>query len=263
MHQENLGSQMGRYSGKSDLLRPGAEAEAAAIFAPRIYLVDPDPLTRALLVEYLHDKGFDLVATADMEAVPPPVDVLIVALDSLQPRTGRPGWLMRRPGVPMIVLDRPQVFPGRAVALGYAPDARLPLPVQPRKLVATIRQVLSLARTASVDPDEARVRIYRFSGWTLHCDERRLASPDGESTLLDKREFEVLRALLTFPRQVLIRQQLIDLAWGTGKNVESRALDRPITRLRRLLGDDARFPRLIKTVVGIGYRLDADVEKSL
>lgn len=252
-----------RTTAQSDLTRLGAEAEVAAIFAPSVYLLDPNPVTRALLVGYLRDKGFDAVATADMEATPPPVDVLIVALDGLEQRANRPQWLLQKPGTPIVVLDRPQLFPGRAVALGYAPDARLSLPVQPRKLVATIRQVMSLARTASVDPDEARVRIYRFSGWTLHCDKRRLASPDGKSILLDKREFEVLRALLAFPRQVLIRRQLIDAAWGVGKNVENRALDRPITCLRRRLGDDARFPRLIKTVVGIGYRLDADVEKSL
>ena len=55
-----------RYSGQSDLLRPGAEAEATAIFSPRIFLVDPDPLTRALLVDYLRGKGFDVVAAAQL-----------------------------------------------------------------------------------------------------------------------------------------------------------------------------------------------------
>jgi len=69
--------------------------------------------------------------------------------------------------------------------------------------------------------------------------------------------------LLTFPRQVLTRQQLIVMVWGTDKDVENRTLDRPITCLRRHLGDDVRFPRLIKTLVGTGYRLDADVEKFL
>jgi DNA-binding response OmpR family regulator len=145
--------------------------------------------------------------------------------------------------------------------VGFTPDARLSLPTQPRKLVATIRQVLSLARIESVDPCEAAVRIYRFSGWTLHCHERRLESSDGRSILLDKRDFEVLKALLMFPRQVLTRQHLIAMVWGSDKDVENRTLDRPVTRLRRHLGDDVRFPVLLKTLVGVGYRLDADVEK--
>lgn len=263
MHQESQRSQMGRYSGKSDLLRPGTGSEATAILGPRIYLVDPDPLTRALLVDYLRDKGFDIVATTDMAAAPPPVDVLIVALDGMEPRANRPKWLQDKPEVPTIVLDRSYVFPGRAAPLGFAPDARLSLPIHPRKLVATIRRVLSLARIESIDPREASVRVYRFSRWSLYPEERRLESHDGKSILLDKREFEVLKALLTFPRQLLTRQQLIAIAWGADMEVENRALDRPITCLRRHFGDDVKFPVLIKTVVGTGYRLDAEVEKSL
>lgn len=262
MHQVNPGWLMSpRQSGQSDVPQPGAE-EATSLFAPRIHLVDPDPMTRALLVKYLRDKGFHVVAATVMEATLPLADVLILALDGMQQHAGKPHWLAEKPAMPTIVLDRSQVFPGRAVALGYAPDARLSLPVPPRKLVATIRRVLSLARIESVDPREAAVRIYRFSGWTLHCHECRLDSPDGKSTLLDKRDFEVLKALLTFPRQVLTRQHLIAMVWGSDRDVDNRTLDRPVTRLRRHLGDDVRFPVLLKTVVGVGYRLDADVEKS-
>lgn len=264
MHQEKPGLPVSpRYSGQSGLQRPGAEAKVAAPFAPRIYLVDPDPLTRALLVDYLRGKGFDIVATTDRDASPPPVDVLIVALDGMEPRANRPRWLLEKPKVPTIVLDRSYVFRSRAVPLGFAPDARLSLPIHPRKLVATIRRVLSLARIESVDPREASVRVYHFSGWSLYPEERRLESHDGKSILLDNREFEVLKALLTFPRQLLTRQQLIAIVWGVDMEVKNSALDRPITCLRRHLGDDVKFPALIKTVFGTGYRLDAEVEKVL
>jgi DNA-binding response OmpR family regulator len=264
MHQGNPGLLLSpHYSVQSDLPRPGAEAESTPLFAPRIYLVDPDPLTLVLLMKYLRDKGFDVVAATDMEASPPPVDMLIVVLDGMEPRANRPGWLLEKPGMPTIVLDRSHVFPGRAAPVGFTPDARLSLPTQPRKLVATIRQVLSLARIESVDPCEAAVRIYRFSGWTLYPYERRLESRHGTSVLLEKRDCEVLRALLTFPHQVLTRQQLIDLVFGSGKKIKNGTLDRFITHLRRHLGDDVKFPTLIKTVVGTGYRFDAYVEKSL
>jgi two-component system OmpR family response regulator len=262
MQQQRPGSSMSpRNTRQYDSTRLGPEAEAAEIFAPRIYLVDPDPLTRAQLVEYLRHKGFDIVSTTDIEASPAPADLLILALDGAELRANRPQWLSARPDVATIVLDRPRVFPGRAAALGFTPDARLSLPIQPRKLVATIRQVLSLARVESVDPQEKSARLYRFAGWTLHRHGRRLESRDSKSIVLTKLEFEVLQTLLTFPRQLLTRQQLIDFAWGPDKQVEGRRLDYPITRLRRHLGDDIKFPTLIKTVVGRGYRLDAEVEK--
>jgi two-component system OmpR family response regulator len=249
-------------SSQPGISRPGTEADLSAIFAPRLYLVDADPQTRAQLVSCLREKGFDVVAATDRDATPPPADVLIVALDGLGPHANVPGWLAAKPAMPLIVLDRPQVFPGRTAPLGFAPDARLSLPVQPRKLVATIRQALSLARIESADLHEATARIYRFAGWRLDSAARQLTSRDGTTIQIDPRECDVLKALLTFPRQVLTRAHLIAMVWGAGSNVENRTLDRPITRLRRHLGDDVRFPALLKTVVGVGYRLDVDVEKT-
>jgi two-component system OmpR family response regulator len=234
----------------------------AAAFAPRIYLVDPDPVALGLLAEYLRDRGFDVVATSDMGAPPPPVDGMVVALEDMPQQEKRPAWLGEKPAVPLVVLDRSRVFPGRAVALGYTPDARLTLPVQPRRLVATIRRVMSVARIESLGLGDAPVRVYRFARWRLHPAERRLEADDGVSNVLDPREFEVLKVLLTFPRQLLTRQQLIAMVWGAGAKVDNRTLDRPITCLRRHLGEDARFPALLKTVVGLGYRLDVDVEIS-
>lgn len=247
-------------SSQPGLLRPGAEGDLSAIFAPRLYLVDADPQTRAQLATCLREKGFDVVAATDRDAAPPPADVLIVALDVLGAPANVPAWLAAKPATPLIVLDRPQVFPGRAAPLGFTPDARLSLPVQPRKLVATIRQALSLARTESADL-EAIARSYRFAGWVLDVEARQLTSRDGTAIQLDPRECDVLKALLTFPRQVLTRPHLIAMVWGARSDVENRTLDRPITRLRRHLGDDVRFPALLKTVVGVGYRFDVDVEK--
>ena len=263
MQLESLDSSMSKRPEQRDLSWPGAGSGTTDAFAPRIYLADPDPLTRTQLVEYLRDKGFDVVAATNMDATIPLVDVLIVAMGAMETCARRRLWVYEKPDVPLIVLDRSYAFPSRAIPLGFKPDARLSLPVQPRKLVTTIRQVLRLARIASEDPCDAAVRIYRFSGWTLYVQERRLESLDRTSVLLDKRDCEVLRALLTFPRQVLTRQQLIDLVWGPGKEIVNRTLDRPITHLRRRLGDDVKFPSLIKTVAGTGYSLDSDVEKSL
>lgn len=249
-------------SDKSDLLRPGAEADLAAIFAPRLYLVDADPQTRAQLLTCLRDKGFDVVVTTDLNAAPPPADVLIVALAGPGPHANVPTWLAAKPAAPLIVLDRPQVFPGRTAPLGFVPYARLSLPVPPRKLVATIRQALSVARIEFTDLHAATARIYRFAGWTLNAETRQLTAGGGPAIQLDPREGDVLKALLTFPRQVLTRAQLIAMVWGSGKAIENRTLDRPITRLRRHLSDDVRYPLLLKTVVGVGYRVDVDVDKT-
>lgn len=241
---------------------PRAEAGVDAIFAPRLGLLDSNPVTRALLVELLYDKGFDVVAGTDPAALPSAVDALILAVDGMPQHARRPSWLLEKPAVPVIVLDRPPVLPGLATPLGFVPDARLDLPVPPRKLVATIRQVLRRARVPITEAGDAPARAYRFDGWTLHVSERRLQSTAGRTVSLGRQECEALKALLSFPRQVLTREQLSMAIWGARKSrdISPRMLDGPIRRLRRHLGEDVRFPRLIRTVVGIGYRLDADVD---
>lgn len=242
------------------MTRSAADTDVTAIFAPRICLVDSDPVTRTALADYLSDKGFYIVAPAVMDVSPAFVDVLIVVLDASGQRIHRPKWLSQKPVIPTIVLDRSYVFAGRAAPLGFTPDARLSLPVHPRKLIATIRRVLSFARVESVDHREAPECVYRFSGWKLDPD-CRLESFGGKAVVLEKRDFELLKVLLTFPRQLLTRQQLIVMVWGSATAIKNRTLDRSITHLRRHLGDDVRFPALLKTVVGVGYRLDVDVEK--
>ena len=82
MYVEAVGSHMRpRHSGAS-LTRSAAEADVTAIFAPRICLVDSDPVTRTALADYLSDKGFYILAPAVMDVSPAFVDVLIVALDA-------------------------------------------------------------------------------------------------------------------------------------------------------------------------------------
>lgn len=245
---------------QADWGRADAAAGVDAIFAPRLCLIDPNPVTRGLLAELLHDKGFDVVETADMAALPSAVELLIFILDGVSPQARRPAWLVEQPAVPVIVLDRPHLLSGLVAPLGFTPDARLGMPVPPRKLIATIRQMLSRARIDPTPAGETAVHVYHFCGWTLHVRERRLASHDGQSVALSRQECELLVALLRFPRQVLSRQQLVGAIRGTHKTASLRTLDGPIRRLRRHLGEDVRFPRLIKTVVGVGYRLDADVE---
>ena len=63
----------------------------------------------------------------------------------------------------------------------------------------------------------------------------------------------VLSVLLRHPRQPLSRDRLMSLARGREHEAFERSMDVTIARLRRLLEDDPRQPRLIQTVWGVGY----------
>jgi two-component system OmpR family response regulator len=73
-------------------------------------------------------------------------------------------------------------------------------------------------------------------------------------------EFKLLRIFLAHPDRVLTRDQLIDLMISREAGPFDRAIDVQVSRLRQRLREDAREPRIIKTVRGEGYVLAAKVE---
>ena len=66
-------------------------------------------------------------------------------------------------------------------------------------------------------------------------------------------EFAVLEALLKHPRKPLSREKLMNFARGREHGAYDRSMDVQISRLRRLIEDDAAAPRYIQTVWGYGY----------
>ena len=77
--------------------------------------------------------------------------------------------------------------------------------------------------------------------------------------MLSTGEYSLLLALVTHPRRVLSRDQLLDLSRGREASPFDRSVDNQISRVRRKLADDPRDPRLVKTIWGGGYMLAADV----
>src|SRR5678816_2247161 len=89
---------------------------------------------------------------------------------------------------------------------------------------------------------------------------RSLTNEDGTVVALSGAEFRLLAVLLAHSGQVLSRQQLMDLLRGRDLDPFDRSIDQRVSRLRQILRDDARSPRIIKTVYGEGYVIGVPVE---
>lgn len=220
----------------------------------RLLLIDPDPVALRWLAELLRSWGHQLSAAADaaqMErALTIPTDLLLVD------PCGRSdaGWqqlrrFRERSSLPIVaLLSSNEVF-DRVLALESGADAVMSKPVDPRELRARLRGLLARAAPGSTGS-------LQFGRWRLDGTTRRLCGPGGFGTQLSLAEYRVLRAFLERPQSVLQRQELLDLARGAGVDALERSIDLLISRLRSKLDDDARRPRLIRTVRGIGYLFD-------
>lgn len=78
-----------------------------------------------------------------------------------------------------------------------------------------------------------------------------------ELVVLTPKEFELLVALAEHPNRVRTRDVLLDEVWGYSSEIRTRTLDMHIRRLREKLEQDPAKPKLIQTVIGVGYKLVA------
>ena len=102
---------------------------------------------------------------------------------------------------------------------------------------------------------------YGFGPWVLKSGERELVDQEGVAIPLSTGEYNILHALVTRPRRVLSRDQLLDLTQGRELAAFERSIDNHISRLRKKIEVDASDPKLIKTVWGGGYMFAAEVRK--
>jgi two-component system OmpR family response regulator len=148
----------------------------------------------------------------------------------------------------------------KIVGLELGADDYVTKPFSPRELLARIKAVLRRAGDAAAvrAPDEAG---YAFGPWVLRTGERELVGEDGIAVSLSTGEYNLLVALVTHPKRVLTRDQLLDLTQGRELAAFERSIDNHISRLRRKIESDPSDPKLIKTVWGGGYSLTTDVRR--
>ena len=88
--------------------------------------------------------------------------------------------------------------------------------------------------------------------------EQRRVRVNGRQVSLTPRLIVLLKALMDHPGEVINREDLFRTVWETAYIGDTRTLDVHVSWLRQALEDDPRHPQYIKTVRGVGYRLDVD-----
>ncbi len=155
--------------------------------------------------------------------------------------------LRRDSTVPVLFLSARDSDADKIRGLGLGGDDYIVKSATPAEVVARVKAVL---RRAS--PGGGR-KTLRFGELEVDLAAHEV-SRDGQQIELTAREFDLLRVLIEHPRQVLGREQLFELVWGSFGDRSAVAVY--VGRLRQKLEPDPAKPRYIVTVWGAGYRLD-------
>ncbi|WP_322041003.1 response regulator transcription factor [Burkholderia diffusa] len=232
-----------------------------------ILIVEDDADISAPLATFLAGKGYaphvvDSVEAADELLAT--LDVELVLLDVMLP--GKDGLdLCRRlhatgngPRIIMLTaLDDPT---DKVVGLELGADDYVPKPFDPRELLARIRAVLRRPVATSGDERRPATEVaLQFSGFTFYPYRRFVRSSAGLRIPLTGAETDLLLVLCQHVREVLSREQLINLTRGADFPISERSIDLLVSRLRRKLTGDDPLEETIRTVRTDGYAFQPDV----
>jgi two-component system OmpR family response regulator len=232
-----------------------------------VLIVDEDREARTTLAGQLERLGYRVTTAASGSGMLRAVERARIDLVMLDVRFSEEDGmrlcrsLRAASDVPFIILARRADEVDRILGLEMGADDYLAKPVNFRELLARMRNILRRTNPSAATA-AMRARLFRFGGWQLDSVARELLSPRGESAALRNSEYRVLASLLAHGNRVVSREKLIELARGRDAAPFDRSIDVRISRLRQILGDDARVPRIIKTVHGEGYVIGVLVERA-
>ena len=218
---------------------------------------DEAHITRTLRL-YLEQAGFQVAIIADGALAMPAFrheKPDLVILDLHLPHVD--GWeicrqIRHEADTPIIMLTARSEESDKLIGLELGADDYVTKPFSPREVTARVRVVLRRSRGQVQPPPILRAD-------TLVLDlEAHTASKDNQLLDLTPTEYDILAAFMRHPGQAFTRLQLVEAAQGGAYEGYERVMDQHIKNLRAKLGDDARAPRFIETVFGVGYRFSAE-----
>ena len=218
----------------------------------RFLLVEDDPAISRSLAEFLRGEGFGVETVSgqrEAEALLTPgrFDLLLVDL-SLSDGSGFGVCAAAKAlGLPVIFVTASGDEGSVVAGLDMGADDYVAKPFRPRELVSRIRSVLRRCGSQSV-----------LSLGPLRVDtDKALVTKNGAELPLSALEYRILLVFLSNRGRVLTRARLLEEIWdAAGDYVNDNTLTVYIKRLRDKLEEDPQQPALIKTVRGIGYRVD-------
>jgi two-component system phosphate regulon response regulator PhoB len=180
------------------------------------------------------------------------LDLMLPDLDGLE-ICRRLKWDEQTRSIPIVIVSAKGDEADIVAGLELGADDYVTKPFSPRVLMARVRNILRrYATERTAEPDDRK--MISMAGGAVVIDlNRHVVSVHGDPIDLTRTEFGILHCLGSRPGFVRTRDQIISAVHGDDAVLTSRTVDVHVTAIRRKLGE---LGAMIKTVRGVGYRLD-------
>lgn len=227
----------------------------------RVLIVDDNPDIREVLGTYAAKEGFEPITAKDgFEALDlfRKTSPAVILLDVMMP--GMDGYrvcerIRSESDVPIILITAKGEDYERVMGLYIGADDYIVKPFNANEVMARVRAVLR--RMARVEQKEEK-KILSISNLTINI-ESYSVYVGAEKLPLTKKEVETMWILAENPSKVFTRDNLLDSLWGQDYFGDSRTVDSHIKRLRAKLDKVDHPDWEIKTIWGLGYKLELNV----
>ena len=226
----------------------------------KILIVEDEPNMVAGLRDNFEFEGYQVISAPDgvaglERALSEAPDLVI--LDVMMPRMSGLDVCRqlktKKPAIPIIMLTARGQEVDKVVGLELGADDYITKPFSIRELLARVKAVL---RRAGITPRAAEK--YSFGEVEVNLRSCRV-SRRGKEMDFSSKEFELLKFFLHHPGETLSRDRLLEEVWGYAHFPTTRTVDNHIASLRSKLESNPDQPRWIKTVHGVGYRLETRI----
>lgn len=234
----------------------------------RILIVEDDADISMIEEAYLQASGFEVVIAEDGGSV---TELLkkekfdLILLDLMLP--GKSGYVLCKEIRESLKLDIPVLMVtartdsvDKIRGLGLGADDYIAKPFDPAELVArvhaNIRQYERLK--AGTNAEEKEPEAIHIGDIVIWPESWKVYKGD-EEIRLPNREFELLLFLARHPNIVFSKEQLFEAVWGCEYMGDNATVMVHVNRIRDKIEDDSKNPKILETVWGAGYRLNARV----
>ncbi|ASS95915.1 response regulator transcription factor [Peribacillus simplex] len=231
----------------------------------KILVVDDEQSIVTLLQYNLEQSGYSVITASDGEqGLEAAVDIRpdLVVLDLMLPKMDGlevcKQLRQQKINIPILMLTAKDDEFDKVLGLELGADDYLTKPFSPREVVARIKAILRRSQLqangseSSQDQEDGLLKLGELKVFP----ERYEAFFDEQQLELTPKEFELLLYLAKNKGRVLTRDQLLSAVWNYDFAGDSRIVDVHISHLREKIEKDTKKPLYIKTIRGLGYKLE-------
>lgn len=224
---------------------------------PEVLIIDDEVQIRRLLRVTLETGGFDVRDAASGQLGLSEIAFRrpdIVVLDLGLPDISGIEVLKRLrewSKVPILILSVQGHEDDKVAALDAGADDYLTKPFNGRELLARLRVMLR-----HVQPDDG-ISVVKFDDIEMDFT-RRVVTKNGQEISLTVKEYALLRFFISHRGKALTHRQILRDVWEPNAEEQTHYLRVYLDRLRNKLEDNPKRPKYFKTMLGVGYRFDAE-----